>query len=276
MSAWESRFVDAGGIRTHYLEAGSGEPLVLLHGGGSGADAYGNWKDCIPLLSPHFHVYAMDMVGFGRTQKPDPAGYVYSQQNRNAHLLAFLDALKLGTICLVGNSMGGATSLGVTMQAPARVRKLVLMGSAGIRTADQPSAAMKAIVDYDFTVEGMRRLITALTGPGYKPDEATVEYRHKLSVEPETRAALQAINGIVKQGGMLYADEDVRKVKVPTLVVNCKLDQVSTMSRGLRFLELLENSWGYFVPHAGHWVMIEAPADFCGAITTFFKGSAGR
>lgn len=270
-SAAQSRFVDVGGIRTHYLEAGSGPPVVLVHGGGSGADAYGNWKACLPLLAPHFRAVAVDMVGFGKTDKPDPAGYTYSQQNRNAHLAGFIRALGLSSAGLVGNSMGGATALGVAMEHPALVSKLVLMGSAGIKTADPPSPALKAIVDYDFTLDGMRRLIAALTGPKYRPDEETVRYRHALSIDPPTKAALQAINAIVKQGGLFYDDARVAEVKTPTLVVNGKLDQISTLARAMKFLTLLENSWGYIVPHCGHWVMIEQPRDFSAAITSFFQ-----
>lgn len=267
----ESRFAEIGGIRTHSIVAGAGAPLVLVHGGGSGADAFGNWKSCIPLFARHFRVAAVDMVGFGRTAKPDPAGFTYSQQNRNRHLAGFIESLGLGPVGLVGNSMGGATALGVAMERPDLVSSLVLMGSAGIKTADPPSPALKAIVDYDFTVEGMRRLIAALTGPRYRPDDAMVRYRHALSVEPATKAALQATNAIVKQGGLFYDDDRVATVKTRTLVVNGKLDQVSTMTRAVKFLSLLENSWGYVIPHCGHWVMIEAPEDFAAAVTAFVR-----
>jgi len=46
-----SRFIEAGGVRTHYLEAGEGPPMVLVHGGGAGADAYGNWIECLPIFA---------------------------------------------------------------------------------------------------------------------------------------------------------------------------------------------------------------------------------
>jgi pimeloyl-ACP methyl ester carboxylesterase len=117
----------------------------------------------------------------------------------------------------------------------------------------------------------MRRLIAALASPRYKPSDEMVAYRHRLSVDPPTQAALKAINEITKQGGLIYPDDEIRGVTAPTLVVNGKLDQVSTITRALRFLELIPNSWGYILPHCGHWVMIEAPEDFCGAVTTFLK-----
>ena len=69
------RFVDAAGIRTRILEEGSGDAVVLIHGGGAGADAEGNWKTTIPLFSKERRVIAVDMVGFGKTDKPDPAAW---------------------------------------------------------------------------------------------------------------------------------------------------------------------------------------------------------
>ena len=62
-----SHYVDAGGIRTHYLDEGSGPAVILLHGGGAGADAYCNWRAIIPPLARHFRTIAVDMVGFGKT-----------------------------------------------------------------------------------------------------------------------------------------------------------------------------------------------------------------
>jgi 2-hydroxy-6-oxo-6-(2'-aminophenyl)hexa-2,4-dienoate hydrolase len=272
MSEFQSKFVDAVGIRTHYLEAGSGPPLVLVHGGGSGADAYGNWKGCLPLFARSFRALAVDMVGFGKTDKPDPARYAYTQKGRNEHLAGFIEALRVQPTAIVGNSMGGATALGVAMTRPELVSKLVLMGSAGLRAADQgPTPA--AIVDYDFTIAGMRRLVSALTGSRYRADEETIRYRHELSIDPATRAALTAINSDTKKGGLIYSDDDVRKVKTPTLVVNGKEDVVSSIGRAIKFLDLLDNSWGYIVPHAGHWVMIEAPDDFCRVVSGFLGGA---
>ena len=90
-----SNFVDTNGIRTHYLEAGSGPTLVLMHGGGAGADAYGNWRECIPIFAKKYRVIAPDMVGFGRSDKPSPDSYTYDQPSRNRQLVTLLDALNI-------------------------------------------------------------------------------------------------------------------------------------------------------------------------------------
>ncbi|MGH7820464.1 MAG: alpha/beta fold hydrolase, partial [Candidatus Binatia bacterium] len=108
---YESRYADAAGYRTHYIEAGEGEPVILVHGGGPGADGFGNWHSCLPGFAKRFRTIAVDMLGFGGTAKPDPASFTYSQDARTDHLIAFIEALGLGQVRLVGNSMGGITSL---------------------------------------------------------------------------------------------------------------------------------------------------------------------
>jgi 2-hydroxy-6-oxo-6-(2'-aminophenyl)hexa-2,4-dienoate hydrolase len=261
-----SHYLDVAGIRTHYLEAGSGPTLVLIHGGGAGADAWGNWRSCIPRYARDFRVVAVDMVGFGKTDKPDPAHFGYAQEDRNAHMIGFIEKLSMGAVNIIGNSMGGSTTLGVAMRRPELVRKMVLMGSAGI-AVDNPDPEARKALAFDFTRDGMRRLIAALTGPDYTVDERLVDYRLAVACEPAARAALLAM----RAGKLTYPESEVAKVKVPTLVVGGKLDRIAVPARIYRFLELLENSWGFVLPHCGHWVMMEAPEEFTAITTTFFR-----
>ena len=274
-----SRFIDAAGVRTHYLEAGpeagGGEPLILVHGGGAGADAYGNWLDCIQVFAKSYRVIAPDMIGFGYTDKPSPDVYVYDQPGRNKHLADFLEAMGLSGVALVGNSMGGAASIGVAIDKPHLVSRLVLMGSAGLPIPERPSAHLLHNLHYDFTVEGMRRVVGGLTGPDFKPSDAMIQYRYDLCEDPEIKAALQAINAVTKTGTLNYSEDAVRQIKHPVLVVNGKEDGVSILPRAYRFLELLDNSWGYIVPHCGHWAMIEQKDDFCQAVEGFLARTRG-
>lgn len=263
-----SRFVTADGVRTHYLEAGSGAPVILIHGGGAGADAWGNWRECLALLAAQFHVIALDMPGFGRTEKPDPAHYDYSQAGRNRHLTAFIAALGLGPVALVGNSMGGATALGVAMSRPELVSKLVLMGAAGLDIANPDLEVRRSLTGYDFTLEGMRRLMRTLAGPHYPLDEELVRYRYELTLAPDARRALAAIRDA---GKLTYPREDIARVETCTLVVGGKEDKVAVLARTYGYLELLPNSWGFVLPHCGHWVMMEAPREFAAVTSAFLQ-----
>lgn len=268
MAGCRSRFLDAGGIRTHCVEAGGGPVVILVHGGGPGADGYGNWHSCLPIFARQFRAIAVDMLGFGRTEKPDPASFVYSQDARTDQITAFLEALDVGPVTLIGNSMGGLTSLCVAIRRPDLVAKLILMGPAGIKFEIPP--ALLPLLNYDGTREGMRTVIGALTYKDYRMDEALLDYRVAISNRPDTMKAQAATMQWVKQQQGLHIDEDlIRQTRVPTLIVGGKSDPIVTPAQIFRFLELIDNSWGYLIPHCGHWVMMERPEEFCSMCTRF-------
>lgn len=267
-----SQFIDVNGVSTHYYEAGSGEPLILIHGGGAGADAYGNWRGCMSDFARHFNVFAIDMIGFGFTDKPDPQSYDYSQSNRVEHVSAVIEKLGLTNINLIGNSMGGITSMGVAIEHPELVNKLVLMGSAGIKAP--LSDELKSIMNYDYTPAGMEKIARGLTNPDFDVDAEIVNYRHELSIQPDTRAAYDAVMGWIREQGALFYEEDyIARVSQPTLVVNGKLDKVVQLDCAYKLLQLIENSTGYILPYCGHWAMIEHPKKFSQAALSFLQDS---
>jgi len=269
---WQSRHVTVAGVDTHYLEAGQGETLVLIHGGGAGADAEGNWKDCIPEYAKSFRVVAVDMPGFGRSGRPDPSTFSYGQTNRNRHMIAFIEAIADGKpILLIGNSMGGATALGVTIQRPDLVKKLVLMGAAGLDIANPDPSQRAALGNYDYTIEGMRRLVGVLAGPHYEVSDELIAYRHALTLQPGAREASEGIREHMRTDGMIYSHEAISGVQTPTLVVGGKLDKIAVLERTYGYLRLMPNSWGFIFPHIGHWVMMEAPAEFVAVTRDFFS-----
>src|SRR5262245_55950028 len=105
MKSIESKFIDALGMRTHYLEAGHGFPVVLLHSGEFGGCAEASWEFTIPSLSEHFRTIAPDWLGFGESAK------IFSFEDmrglRIRHITAFLKALGIERAHFIGNSMGG-------------------------------------------------------------------------------------------------------------------------------------------------------------------------
>jgi 2-hydroxy-6-oxo-6-(2'-aminophenyl)hexa-2,4-dienoate hydrolase len=263
----EGKYITAGGIHTYYYEAGQGETVVLVHGGGAGADAWGNWKGCIPRLAQKFRVVAVDMVGFGKTEKPDPSRFEYSQSARVEHIIAFLEALGVGKVHLVGNSMGGATVLGVCMRRPELVGKAVLMGSAGLRF--EMSESIRVILGAEPTREYFRKLVQVLTHEGFPIDEEMIEYRYQLMQQPGAIEAYRAITRWVAEHGLFYPEEEIRKVRHPVLIVNGREDKVIPPSMAYRMWELLENARLYLIPNCGHWAMIEYPEEFCEVVALF-------
>ncbi|PJG46743.1 alpha/beta hydrolase [Sphingobium sp. LB126] len=271
MSDVQSQFVKTLGYSTHYIEMGTGRPLLLVHGGGAGADARGNWEHlCMPLLAHNYRTIAYDMVGFGHTDAPSPDDFAYTPEARVEQLIAFIEALELGPVDIVGNSMGGRTSLAVAIARPDLIGNLVLMGSAGLDRS--MGGVLRALTEYDFTFNGMKRIVEALTHDGFPQDDRLIQYRLDLSLQPAQRQAFGATMKILKErGGLWIEDEEIARVKHRTLVVNGKDDKVVPVSMGYRYLELLENSTGFIMPHCGHWAMIEHPDKFAHVVHEFLQ-----
>src|SRR3954447_20339150 len=106
----------AAGIRTNYHDMGNGQPVLLIHGSGPGVSAWANWRTVMPALSRQHRVIAPDIVGFGYTDRPDD--FQFTRDSWTAHLVAFVDALDLPEVSIVGNSFGGALALWFASQYP--------------------------------------------------------------------------------------------------------------------------------------------------------------
>ena len=114
--------INAGGLKVNYHDHGSGFPVLMIHGSGPGVSAWVNWRLVIPELAKHRRVLAPDMVGFGFTERPP--GMVYTMDAWVDQAIAFIDALNLPVVDLVGNSFGGGLSLALAIRHPERVRQI--------------------------------------------------------------------------------------------------------------------------------------------------------
>jgi 2-hydroxy-6-oxonona-2,4-dienedioate hydrolase len=132
-------YVDAGGIRTRFLEAGGGEAVIFLHGSGGYLEAY---LRNVAAHAKHFHVFAIDMLGHGFSDKPD---HPYEVRHYVEHLRAFCDALGLDRVHLSGESLGGWVAARFASTYPERVLKLVLNTAAGVHYDPVASARIRDI-----------------------------------------------------------------------------------------------------------------------------------
>ena len=122
----ESRYVTVAGVKTHYIVAGDGDPLLLFHGLGASVVT---WRDNIGPLSKAFRVYAIDFPGHGDSDKPD---IDYSADTFTRFALHLIDTLELDHPAIIGNSVGGALGLMIALGHPERVSGLVLVDSASL------------------------------------------------------------------------------------------------------------------------------------------------
>src|SRR5437762_10804094 len=133
-----ARDVTVLGFKLHYLEAGRGAPVVLLHGlGGDGS----RWAPNIDPLAKDFHVFALDQIGFGQSDKPLAN---YHTGMLSEFLVGFLKAVGVQKASLVGNSMGAGVALYTAVHFPDVVDRIVLADGGGYRSATGATGAPPA------------------------------------------------------------------------------------------------------------------------------------
>jgi 2-hydroxymuconate-semialdehyde hydrolase len=182
VSEYRHQLVDVGGIRSHYLEAGAGSTIVLLHSGEYGASAELCWERVIGPLGEHHHVIAPDWLGFGESDRIYDFGS--GSGRRLAHMTTLLETLGVNDALFVGNSMGGTALARVAASGePSWPMSGIALISGGGYAPD--NAARRATLDYDGTPEGMRRIMRVLFhDPTWALREEYIERRVAASRAP--------------------------------------------------------------------------------------------
>ena len=262
---------DANGIKTNYLEAGKGDPVVLIHGSGPGVTSYANWRVVLPALAENFRVLAPDMVGFGFSERP--ANIQYGVQTWADQVVGLMDTLELPTAHMVGNSFGGAIALRIATQHPDRVGKLVLMGSMGVPFPI--TAGLERVWGYEPSFENMRKVLDVFAYSRDLVNDELAEVRYRGSIQPGFQESFAAMFPAPRQRwveAMCTPEDDIRRLPHRTLIVHGREDQVIPVQTSLRLMELIDNADLSVFSHCGHWSMIERTQDFNRSVNEFFSG----
>lgn len=265
--------VDAGGIKTNYLEAGEGPPVVLVHGSGPGVTAYANWRLTIPALAEQFHVYAPDMVGFGYTDRPE--GINYNMDTWVDQIVGFFDALNLERANVVGNSFGGALCIALADRHPDRVERLVLMGAVGVEFPI--TEGLDAVWGYEPSVENMRRIMDYFAYNRELLTDELAEVRYRASIEPGFQESFSAMFPAPRQrwvDAMATPEERIRALPHETLVVHGRDDKVIPLENSFRLVQLIEKAELHVFGRCGHWTQIEWSDEFNALLMRFFTRPA--
>jgi len=266
-------FVDAAGIKTNYLEAGEGPPLVLVHGSGPGVTAYANWRLNMPALSRHFRVLAPDMAGFGFSDKPP--GAAYGMAGWVDQLIGFLDALGIARASLVGNSFGGGLAIRMAADHPARVDRLVLMGAMGV--SFPITEGLDNVWGYDPGFENMRRILDYFAYSRELVNDELAEVRYRAALAPGVQEAFAAMFPAPRQRwveAMATPEEKIRRIPHEALIIHGRDDQVIPLENAYRLLSLIERAELHVFGRCGHWSQIEWADDFNSVLTRFLTRDA--
>lgn len=265
------RTIDTAGLRTNYLEAGEGRPVVFVHGSGPGVTAYANWRLTLPALAPHLRCIAPDMAGFGYSERPADADYGIDLWVRQ--VVGLLDALELPSASIVGNSFGGAIALRLAARHPERVERLVLMGSVGVPFPI--TEGLDAVWGYEPSPANMRRIMDYFAYSRELVNDELAEVRYRASIEPGFQESFSAMFPAPRQrwvDAMTTPDDEIAALPHATLLVHGRDDQVIPLQTSLRLFELIPNAQLHAFGQCGHWTQIERAAAFNELLIDFLGG----
>ncbi len=261
------------GLQTHYLEAGEGEPVVLLHGGEFGVSAEIGWERLIPALSRHYRVLAPDMLGFGDSAKV--VDFTDGRGMRIRHIARFCALLGIDSAHFVGNSMGAINLLvDLTSEAPVLpVRSAVTICGGG---EIQKNMHTTALYDYDASVEAMRAIVEALfADPAYPGDEAYVRRRYLSSIAPgawESLAAARFRRPGLEAPPTPSSKRAYERIDVPVLVVEGAGDKLLPAGWAAEIAGQIRGGRSAVIDGAGHCPQIEQPETVAELLLEFFAG----
>jgi 2-hydroxymuconate-semialdehyde hydrolase len=273
MASYQHRTIVVGDIKTHFLEAGSGPHLVLLHGGEYGASAEITWRYNIEELAQRFHVIAPDILGWGQTDKiysfSDPAGL------RIKHLQRFLETLGIGKAYFVGNSAGGGLVLrgSVRRPPPLQIEKMVtICGNASVFK----TTAQADLDNYTPSIENMKKIVALLYQDPKWQSAENVRERYDSSIIPGAWETLSAARLRSPAHQVRSTTEEFVKqlsqLDIPLLIMSCEHDPLNQRDWDVNFQKIVPGSKVYRFMHSAHEPQIEETNEFNRVLTEFLLG----
>jgi len=255
-------------FKLHYLEAGRGAPVVLLHGlGGDGS----RWKHNVDALAKDFHVFTLDQIGFGQSDKPLAN---YHTGMLAEFLVGFLKAVNVPKASLVGNSMGASVALYTAARFPDAVDRIVLADGGGFRSASAgpapaptPEAAHRRQIQNSVTREETREFFRILFHHKELVTDQMVD--EQLAMRLRSAYAIGKMQEAGDRGSL--TEEQVRAVKAPTLIVWGKYDELSNPAGADRLERTIPGSRKVIIDDCGHMPQAEKADEFNRLVRDFLQ-----
>jgi len=260
-----SQQVEVFGQTIHYVEAGSGPNVILLHGLGGDTS---NWALTVPALASKYHVWVLDQIGFGRSDKP----FI---NYRVATLVEFLNGFckKAGVerASLVGNSLGGWTAAAFALAYPDKVEKLVLVDAAGYSPErwGGPKMARETLLRLNpSTPAGMKEIFKIVFHNPAILTDAFVEQAFAAKLKRNDGYTInQFVESILR--GEDYLDGKTKDIKAPTLVLWGRNDALTPLAMGQAFAQDIPGARTAFLDNCGHVPQMECAPAFNDALGRF-------
>jgi pimeloyl-ACP methyl ester carboxylesterase len=267
LSGPRDKFVTVNGQTIHYLQQGSGKPLILVHGF---AGSTYTWRKLAPLLADSYTVYALDLLGFGLSDKPVDGNYDLEAQGKL--VIGFMDALHIPKATLVGHSMGGVVVGYAALDAPKKVDSLILV-SPGFYGKGVPRFLrylffpLDRIMARQFYTKSVRA--ASLDRSFYNKALVTGELIDAYLLPAKTPHAADALARMMTSAETGPYEGMAEKISAPCLLVWGDHDTNNLPRDGERLKNELKQSRLVIIKQCGHYVQEEKPEELARAIKDF-------
>lgn len=258
-------------IATAYIHQGTGgTPILLLHGFDSSVLEF---RSLIPLLAAHNETWAVDLLGFGFTERI--AGIPYSPPAIKTHLYHFWKTLINQPVMLVGASMGGAAAIDFTLTYPDAVKQLVLINSVGFSGDFPLGQFLFPPLDYLAVEYWRQRKLQALffgsTFGNLKPD--AIEAIRCAVLHLEMPGWHEAMITFMKSGGYSNLVDKIAQINQPTLILWSEADETLGIGDAVKFQHAIAHSQLVWLKNCGHVPQLEQPEIIGEHLLAFQKNS---
>ncbi|WP_067568842.1 alpha/beta fold hydrolase [Nocardia acidivorans] len=272
------RWVTVDGHRLRYHEAGTGAPLVLLHGSGAGVSGWANFGNNLPVLAEHFRCLILDQPGFGASGRPEVYERNYLRIAADA-VIGLLDELGIDRAHLLGNSMGGGVAAMLALDHPDRVGRVVLMAPGGVGVnvlGPEPSEGIRRLMEYNANPSDERAMgfLRAMVFNEATLTEELVATRLKAAADPRGQAALRDAYATFynpKMAEPLPLWARLKSLRHEVLMLWGRDDRVTPVEGALLPARQLPNADLRIFSRCGHWVMVERKDAFERAVIEFLE-----
>jgi pimeloyl-ACP methyl ester carboxylesterase len=262
-AALESKFVTVEGVRLHYQEAGTGYPVICIHGAGPGASAESNFKLNAGPFAEKFRVVLYDMPQYGKSAK---IVLTEPRLKYNARILnGFMSAIGLDRAHIVGNSMGGQVGLKLGLDYPERLSRIVVIGSTPMQPifAPFPVEGIKLIARYykgnGPSREKLRDLLQTILFDASFLTEETFEERYQASIDPEVVELFGKRQGEIARENL---GPELPRLKAKFLAIWGMDDRFGALDVGLQMTRIIPDARMHIFTKCGHWAQVEHAAAF--------------
>ncbi|PXV55349.1 Pimeloyl-ACP methyl ester carboxylesterase [Dyella jiangningensis] len=261
--------VQVGDTNWVYYEGGEGPTLLMLHGFAASKEV---WMKQMEQLSPHFHVIAPDLPGWGESSRVDGASYNIDAQA--SRLQAFIEALHLPKVVLIGHSMGGAIAGVYAAEHPEHVAELALLDSFGLKANENDFSRTAMSGKNVFLFDNREQFAQATAWAFAKPLNIPGRFQDVLIARNQKdRAFLEhTFNELRDPSQYLSLQSRLDKLQMPVLGLWCHDDKIIDISALDSLRNGLKNASGIstsMLTGCNHMPIVEKPEETARIITQF-------